>query len=88
MLKTVIVSLQVGFTGNFVPDSPLKLCFWQFKLSHSLSHLLYQILWCFFRFLDRKFNEDFKNILKIVIFSLQVGFTGGFATDCPFKLCF
>jgi len=37
--------------------------------------------------LDRKFNEEFKNVLKIVIFSLQVGFTGDFVTDCPFKLC-
>jgi len=25
--------------------------------------------------LDRKFNEDSKNVLKTVIFSLQVGFT-------------
>jgi len=38
--------------------------------------------------LDRKFNEDFKNVLKTVIFLFQVGFTGNFVTDCPFKLCF
>jgi len=36
----------------------------------------------FFRLLDRKFNEDSKNVLKIVIFSLQVGFTGDFVLDC------
>jgi len=38
--------------------------------------------------LDRKFNGDFKNVLKTVIFSLQVGITGDFVLDCPFKLCF
>jgi len=27
----------------------------------------------FFRLLNRKFNEDFKNVLKRIIFSLQVG---------------
>jgi len=43
---------------------------------------------CFFRLLDRKFNEDSKNELKIVIFSLQVCSTGDFVTECPFKLCF
>jgi len=30
--------------------------------------------------LDRKFNEDSKNILKTVIFSLQVGLTSKFVT--------
>jgi len=29
----------------------------------------------FFRLLNRKFNEDSKNVLKTVIFSLQMGFT-------------
>jgi len=28
--------------------------------------------------LDRKFNENSKNVLETVIFSLQVGFTGDF----------
>jgi len=42
----------------------------------------------FLRLLDRKFNENSKNVLKIVIFLLQVGFTGDFVSDCPFKLCF
>jgi len=36
----------------------------------------------FFMLLDRKFNEDSKNVLKKVIFSLQVGFTDGFVPDC------
>jgi len=31
VLKTVIFSLQVGFTRDFVPDSLYKL-FWQFKV--------------------------------------------------------
>jgi len=30
--------------------------------------------------LDRKFNEDSKNVLKTVIFLLQVGFTGNFVS--------
>jgi len=32
----------------------------------------------FFRLLNRKFNEDFKNVLKTVIFVPQMGFTGDF----------
>jgi len=42
----------------------------------------------FFRLLHRKFNEDFKNVLKTLIFSLQMGFTGDFVLDCLSKLCF
>jgi len=34
---------------------------------------------------DRKFNEDFKNVLKIVIRALQVGFTNDLVADCPFN---
>jgi len=37
----------------------------------------------FFRLFDRKFNEDFKNVLQTVIFLLQVGFIGDFVSDCP-----
>jgi len=33
-------------------------------------------------FLGRKFNKDSKNVLKTVIFSLQVGLTGNFVSDC------
>jgi len=36
----------------------------------------------FFMLLDRKFNEDSKNVLKTVIFVLQVGFTDNFVPDC------
>jgi len=36
--------------------------------------------------LDRKFDEDFKNVLKTVIFSLQVGLTDDFIFDCSLKL--
>jgi len=32
--------------------------------------------------LDRKLNEDSKNVFKTVIFSLQVGFTVDFVPDC------
>jgi len=42
----------------------------------------------FFRFLDRKFNENSENVLKTVIFILQVGFTGDCFPDGPFKLFF
>jgi len=34
------------------------------------------------------FNKDSKNMLKTIIFSLQVGFLGKFVPDCPLKLCF
>jgi len=42
----------------------------------------------FSRLLQRKFNEDSKNVLKTVFFLLQVDFTGDYVPDCPFKLCF
>jgi len=42
----------------------------------------------FFRLLDRKFNEDFKNVFKKVIFLFQVSFTGDFIIDCSYKLYF
>jgi len=42
----------------------------------------------FFRLLDKKFYEDFKNVLKTVIFFLQMGFPGDSVPDCPFKLYF
>jgi len=32
--------------------------------------------------------KDYKNVVKIVIFLLQVELTGDFGPDCPFKLCF
>jgi len=34
-----------------------------------------------FTLLHRKFNEEFKNVLKAVIFLLQVGFLGHFFLD-------
>jgi len=42
----------------------------------------------FFMSLDRKFNEDSKNVLKNTIRTLKVGFRGDFVPDCPDKLCF
>jgi len=50
--------------------------------------LTVKIFEVFVMLLDRKFNEDFKNVLKTVIFSLQVSFTHDFVPDCLFKLCF
>jgi len=37
VLKTVIFLLQVGFTGDFVPDCPFKLCLRQLKVLHHFS---------------------------------------------------
>jgi len=87
VLKTVIFSLQVGFTNDFVPDCPFKLCLSVQTLTPLFS-LTVPYIAVFFRLLDRKFNEDSKNVLKTVIFPLQVGFTNDFVPDCPFKLCF
>jgi len=42
----------------------------------------------FFMSVDRKFNKDFKNVIKIVNFLLQVGFTVDFVPDCFLNLCF
>jgi len=44
VLKTVIFTPQMGFTGDFVLDCPFKLCFWQFKLWHRFSSWLYLFL--------------------------------------------
>jgi len=41
VLKIVILSLQLSFTGDFVSDCPFQLCFWQFKLWHRFSPWLY-----------------------------------------------
>jgi len=38
--------------------------------------------------LNRKFNDDSKNVLKTVIFLLQIGSTGDFVPDCSLKLSF
>jgi len=38
----------------------------------------------FFRLLDRKFDESSKNVLKSVLFSSQVGFTGDFVPQTVF----
>jgi len=38
--------------------------------------------------LDRKFNEDSKNVLKTAIFLLQESFAVDFVSDCLLKLCF
>jgi len=42
----------------------------------------------FFMSLDRKFNEDSKNVLRNMIRSLKMRFTCYFVIDCSFKLCF
>jgi len=41
----------------------------------------------FFMLLDWKYKEDSKNVLKIAIFSIEVGFVGNFFRDGPLKLC-
>jgi len=84
VLKTVIFSLQVGFTGDFAPDSPSN-CFLAVQILTPLFSLSVPNLVVFFRLLERKFNEDFKNLLKTVIFSLKASFTDNFIPDCPFS---
>jgi len=63
-----------------------KLCFWQFEILTPLFSLTVPNFEMFFMLLNRKFNKDPKNVLKTVICSLQMGFTGDFVTDCPLKL--
>jgi len=63
--------------------------FVSFQILTPLFYLTVLNIVVFFRLLDSKFNEDSKNVLKTVIFSLQVGFAGDFVlADCSFKLCF
>jgi len=38
--------------------------------------------------MNRKFNENSKNLLKNVILSLQVSFTGDVVADCPLNIAF
>jgi len=82
VLKTVIFSLQVGFSCDF---EPVKL---SSKVAFDPKHVSKIYFVMCFRCLDRKFDADSKNVLKTVIFLLQVGFTRDFVLDCPFKLCF
>jgi len=81
MLKTVKFLLQVGFISNFV----LSNCVSSFSKFHTdfLPNCT-----VFFRLLNRNLNEDSKNMLKTVIFLLQVSFPGVFVADSLFKLCF
>jgi len=87
VLKTVIFLLQVGFTSDFVPECPFKL-FLAVQTLTPFSSLAVPNFVVFFMLLDRKFNEDYKTAIKTVIFSFQVGFTGDYVPDCPFKLYF
>jgi len=41
-----------------------------------------------FRLLDGKFNEESKNVLKTVIFFLQVCYTGDFVAGLSFQTAF
>jgi len=45
--KTVIFSLKISFSGDFVLDCPYKLCFWQLKFNR-FSLWLYQDFLVFF----------------------------------------
>jgi len=85
VLKTDIFLLQVNFTGDFVTD--FQTVFLAVQTLTLLFSLTVPNFVLFFRLLDRKFNEDFKNVLKTSIFLLQVNFTGNFVTDCSFKVC-
>jgi len=91
VLKTVIFSLQMGFTADFVPDCAFYLFFCVSDRSNFDTAFLpdcTKLCKYFFRLFDRKFKKDSKNVIKTVIFSLQMGFTADFVPDCPFYLCF
>jgi len=80
VFKTVIFSFQVDFTGDFILDCPFKLCFLAVQVQ-TLTHLFSLTVpnfVVFFKLLYDKFNEHFKNVLKTVFFSLQVGLTINF----------
>jgi len=91
VLKNMIQSFKVGFAGNFVPEYHFKHSNCVFLAIQTLTpfySLTVPDFVLFFMPLDRKFNEDSKNVLKNVIQLLQVGFTGDFVLDYHFKLCF
>jgi len=86
MLKTVIFSLQVSFAIDFVSDCAFTLSVnSNFDTAFSVTVPNFVV---FFRLLDKKCNEDSRNVLKIVIFLLQVGFIDDFVPDCSFLNCF
>jgi len=87
VLKSVIVSLQVGYTSNFLPDRLYKLFLTVQTLTPLFSLTVLNFV-VFFMLLHRKFNADSKNVLKTVIFSLPVGFPRDFVPECLYKLCF
>jgi len=82
VIKNVIRSLQTSFKNDlektlfktvFLSDDSLTLLF-----SLTVPNFV-----MFLELLDRKFNEDSKNVLKNVIQRLQMGFTDNFFADCP-----
>jgi len=75
----------VGVTRDFVPDCLYKL-FLAVQILTPLFSLTVPNFVVFFMLLVKKFNEDSKNVLKTVIFLLQVGFTRDFVPDCLYKL--
>jgi len=77
VLKTVIFRLQVGFTGYFVPDFFQKV-FLAVQTLIPLFCLTVPNFVVFFQVVVWQFNKDSKNVLKTVIFPLQVGFTSYF----------
>jgi len=77
VLKTIIFSLQLEFTGDFISACPLKLFL---AVQILIPPFILTIL------LNKKFNKDSKNVLKTVIFSLQVGFIDDFVPDCSFTV--
>jgi len=72
----------VGFTSHFLAHWSLNRHFFTVQILTALFSLTVLKFLCFFRLLDRKFNEESKNVLKNVIRSLQVGFRSHFLADC------
>jgi len=69
------------FISDFVPDC--QTVFLAVQILTPLFSLTVSNFVVFFTSLGGKFKEDFKNVLKTVISSLQVDFKDDFASDCP-----
>jgi len=86
-LKTVIFLTPNGFYKRFCPWLSFQTVFLAIQILTAFFSLTVLDFALYFMSLDKKFKDDSKNVLKTVIFLLQVGFTGDFVSDCPFKLC-
>jgi len=74
VLKTVSFFLQGFFLSDFILSGFFKLCFLGIQMLTAFFSLTVHDFVVFIRSSDRKFSEDSKNVIKNMIWSLQVGF--------------